>query len=128
MWVGEQSNDWDEPENEGNFSIYNLAVAELVNATRCIGAYTLQIPNQGLKFTNHPDPTDDIKEDTLIAWTWRTFLDMEDPPDPTLPMRMPMTKAAKRGLDTISEFADQYLGLSINQFMPFGASKVTKLQ
>ena len=38
------------------------------------------------------DPTQrSRKEDSIIAWTWRTYID--DPtPDPTVILRMPMTK------------------------------------
>ena len=39
------------PRNEDNSSIYNIGIANIANVTGCLGAYTLQIPNQDLKFT-----------------------------------------------------------------------------
>ena len=99
-----------------------VLLSGLANDTKCISAYIKQIPNQPIVFAN--DPTQRSRsEDSIIAWTWRTYID--DPtPDPEIILRMPMTKGAKRGLDTITQVAKQRVPESdIQRFMVSGASK-----
>jgi PhoPQ-activated pathogenicity-related protein len=100
----------------------NILVAQFANATGTIGGYICQVPNQPTVFSN--DPTQDTRsEDSQIAWSWRTYLDMETP-DKTVILRMPMTKAAKRGLDTVYEVAKAKEPAShITTFLATGASK-----
>jgi PhoPQ-activated pathogenicity-related protein len=101
-----------------------VAAAVVANTTGCVSGFILQVPNQPIVFSN--DPTQrERSEDRLIAWTWRTFLDWpEEQKDPTVILRMPMTKAAKRGLDTIYEVAKQRRPeTDIQRFMVTGASK-----
>jgi PhoPQ-activated pathogenicity-related protein len=100
----------------------NLAVALLANDTGTCGAYIKQVPNQPIVFSN--DPTQRSRsEDSIIAWTWRTFIDSANP-DPTVILRMPMTKAAKRGLDTVHAVAkDKAPSTHITKFIVSGASK-----
>lgn len=61
-------------------------------------------------------------EDDVIAWTWKTFI--ENPSDPYILLRMPMTKAAVRAMDTITDFAKKKGAADIQKFMIAGASKV----
>ena len=68
------------------------------------------IPNQ---------PIWGLKEDALIAETFKMFL--EDP-DPTLPLLVPMTFGAMRALDAIQDFLGRK-GLNVENFMVGGASK-----
>ncbi len=90
------------------------------------------------------DPTNKNRsEDAIIAWTWKTFL--ENPTNPYVLLRMPMTKvknntfnnkisfflpliqAAVRAMDAVQQFA-QTLGVTVPQkFVIGGASKVNKL-
>jgi len=102
--------------------ISNVAAAKLANDTGTVGAYIRQVPNQPVVFSN--DPTQRSRsEDRIIAWTWRTFLDATTP-DPTVILRMPMTKAAKRGLDTLAAVAkEKDESLNIDRFLVSGASK-----
>jgi PhoPQ-activated pathogenicity-related protein len=97
--------------------------AGLANDTGCIAATIRQVPNQPVVFWN--DPTRKSRtEDQIIAWTWRTYLDEMARPNKEILMRMPMTKAAKRGLDTIYEVAKQRRPeTNVQRFMVSGASK-----
>jgi PhoPQ-activated pathogenicity-related protein len=90
--------------------------------TGAIGAYIRQVPNQSIIFAN--DPTQSGKsEDAIIAWTWHTFITTHQD-QPEVILRMPMTKAAKRGFDTINQLvAQERPGVNINRFMPAGGSK-----
>jgi PhoPQ-activated pathogenicity-related protein len=101
---------------------------ELVFMTRlvavevgCIGAYIRQVPNQSMVFTNDPEQ-DSRSEDAIIAWTWHTFITTHQD-QPEVILRMPMTKAAKRGFDAINELVQQERGISIERFIPAGGSK-----
>ena len=50
---------------------------------------------------------------------------LEDQNDPYILLRMPMTKAAVRGMDAATEISASLTGLNITKFMIAGASKVT---
>jgi PhoPQ-activated pathogenicity-related protein len=121
MWIEGGSNNDDTgpapPDDELVFLILNMAVE-----VGCIGAYIRQVPNQSMVFTNDPEQKSRT-EDAIIAWTWHTFITTHmDQPEVIL--RMPMTKAAKRGMDTVTEFVQQKVpGLQINRFIPGGGSK-----
>jgi PhoPQ-activated pathogenicity-related protein len=49
---------------------------------------------------------------------------LENQTDPYILLRMPMTKAAVRGMDAATEIAADLTGLNITKFMIAGASKV----
>ena len=51
----------------------------------------------------------------------KTFF--ENPEDPTILLRLPMTKAAVRAMDAITEFSSKF-GAKVDKFMVAGASKV----
>jgi PhoPQ-activated pathogenicity-related protein len=112
----------DDTEIPSREDIAVVGVALLANDTGTCGAFIKQVPNQPVVFTN--DPTQRSRsEDAIIAWTWRTYLDATEK-DPTVILRMPMTKAAKRGLDTVNLVAQEKAGVQeINRFMVAGASK-----
>ncbi|XP_064605796.1 autocrine proliferation repressor protein A-like [Liolophura sinensis] len=88
--------------------------------TKSIGANLKMIPNQPVVFKK--DPTQKSRsEDSIIAWTWKTFI--ENTTDPEILLRMPMTKAAVRALDTITDFAGKTANITPSKFMVAGASK-----
>lgn len=78
-----------------------------------------QVPNQPLVFTSDPQKIERF-EDSLIAWTWKQFL--EDISKVEWPARLPMTKAVVRAMDTIETFTKTY-EITINKFVIAGASK-----
>jgi PhoPQ-activated pathogenicity-related protein len=65
-------------------------------------------------------PIDGKKEDALIADTFKRFLEggADD-----LPLLMPMTKAAVRGMDTVQAFMKQEAEVDVKHFVVSGASK-----
>lgn len=79
-----------------------------------------QIPNQPITFKKDPIQLART-EDQIIAWTWKEFL--ENPKDPKILLRMPMTKAAVRAMDTVSDFCAKNSKAKIERFMVAGASK-----
>ena len=62
------------------------------------------------------------KEDDLIAWTWREFL--ERPDDPNILLRWPMCKGTARAMDAMIELANELRGTEIKEFFMSGQSKV----
>jgi PhoPQ-activated pathogenicity-related protein len=94
--------------------------ATLANLTQSVVSELFDVPNEPLTFVN--DPYGPRKEDEIIAYSWRKFLDTGDP---TWPLRLPMTKAAVRAMDTVTSFAatkkaGRHL---VNRFVVVGASK-----
>jgi PhoPQ-activated pathogenicity-related protein len=121
LWIGGANNDAVDiipPADE----VTNNLISHLANDSKVIVGYIKQVPNQPTVFAN--DPTQRNRyEDEFIAWTWREYLDFPNP-DNTVIARMPMTKAAKRGLDTIEQFAQTRVPESnIQRFGVAGPSK-----
>ncbi|CAF1002204.1 unnamed protein product [Rotaria sordida] len=85
-----------------------------------LGVYLADIPNESFRFI--ADPSNRSRsEDGLIAWTWKAF--MENPDNPNILLRMPMTKASVRAMDAVQQFADK-LGVHVPKtFVIAGASK-----
>jgi PhoPQ-activated pathogenicity-related protein len=79
-----------------------------------------QIPNQPTVFVADPKQKRRY-EDAVIAWTWKTFI--ENPNDPTILLRLPMTKAVVKAMDTAVEFAAKNGFGNIQKFMVAGESK-----
>ncbi|KAL3877581.1 hypothetical protein ACJMK2_035277 [Sinanodonta woodiana] len=90
-------------------------------STGAIGANLKMIPNEPIAFSADPQKKE-RGEDAIIAWTWKTFV-MTNSSDPEILLRMPMTKAAVRALDTITSVAMAKVGKKIDTFLVGGASK-----
>jgi PhoPQ-activated pathogenicity-related protein len=88
----------------------------LARDTNAIASGLQQIPNQPLKFADQPDG---LIEDDLIAYTWAKFLKTGDD---TWPLRLPMTKAVVRAMDTITSLC-ALQGTPVDRFIVGGASK-----
>jgi PhoPQ-activated pathogenicity-related protein len=97
---------------------------EIAGMTGYFGAFILQIPNGGVRFSNDPDNMSRT-EDKFIAWTWKTYIDPDDKyyKNPSILARMPMTKGCTRGLTAISEFIESETGRVVNTFGVGGGSK-----
>jgi PhoPQ-activated pathogenicity-related protein len=95
-------------------------LAMLAAVSQSVVSEVFDIPNEPLIFAN--DPYGPRKEDEIIAYSWRKFLDTGDS---SWPLRLPMTKAAVRAMDTVTSFAASKKGGShrVDRFVVVGASK-----
>ncbi|MBI3878654.1 MAG: hypothetical protein HY301_01135 [Verrucomicrobia bacterium] len=89
--------------------LYGAMIAAKVGAP-C--AVLKQVPNQPL-FGN-------LKEDALIAETFKRFMETKDE---SWPLLLPMVKSAVRGMDTVQAFCAKETPLRIKKFIVTGASK-----
>jgi len=103
-----------------NDTIDALVTSSICVETGVIGAALFQVPNQGLYFRAEQPPVK-RSEDAAIAYTWRHFI--EHPDQPEWLMRLPMTKAAVRAMDTLNAFSAFKFGRNVNKFVVSGASK-----
>jgi len=127
MWLTDGNNNQD---FQPDLSDYNLLVAgDMATATKMATAAVFQIPNQWIVYADDPSQAH-RSEDGSIAWTWLHFLN--DPTsDAEYLLRMPMTKAGVKAMDTMEAFLTsetsppeiQELGLHPTQFIVAGASK-----
>lgn len=97
----------------------NPAYVDMATATHSVVAELSGIPNEPLTFT---DEKRTRNEDAIIAYTWVKYLKTGDE---TWPLRMPMTKAAVRAMDTVTAFSATAAGGGVNveKFFVAGASK-----
>lgn len=91
----------------------------IAEKTQSIVAELRMVPNEPLTFAGESKSR---TEDGIIAYTWDKFLRGGDD---QWPLRLPMTKAAVRAMDTVTAFCkgDQAGGVTVNQFVVSGASK-----
>lgn len=96
------------------------AMAEIATITHTVTTELFDVPNEPLTFTG--DPFGPREEDEIIAYTWRKYLDTGDD---TWPLRLPMTKAAVRAMDTVTSFEASKKGgrHKVDRFFVVGASK-----
>jgi PhoPQ-activated pathogenicity-related protein len=78
-----------------------------------------QVPNQPLTFAGDGKPR---TEDALVAYTWNRFLATGDE---RWPARLPMTKAAVRAMDAVTDFLGKLPSgsIAVKNFVVMGASK-----
>jgi PhoPQ-activated pathogenicity-related protein len=94
-------------------------LAHIAVASKSVLAELKMVPNQPLVFAGE---TERRTEDSLIAYTWDKFLRTGDP---KWPARLPMTKAAVRAMDTVTEFCASPEGgkVNVSGFVVAGGSK-----
>ncbi len=92
---------------------------EAAMATHSVAAAISGIPNEPLTFRGE---TTSRNEDGIIAYTWAKFLKTGDE---TWPLRLPMTKAVVRAMDTVTAFSASQGGggVKVDKFFMAGASK-----
>ncbi|MCU1328264.1 MAG: PhoPQ-activated pathogenicity-related protein [Bryobacterales bacterium] len=97
----------------------DAALADIAVTTHTVVAALSGIPNEPLTFAGE---TASRNEDGIINYTWVKFMQTGDE---TWPLRLPMTKASVRALDTITAFlaSPDHGGLPIDHFYIAGASK-----
>ena len=84
--------------------------------TKTVVAEVRMVPNQPLRF---PGDTKGRVEDEIIAYTWDKYLRTGDD---NWPLRLPMTKAAVRAMDSVTSFCKSK-GVDVSRFVVAGASK-----
>jgi PhoPQ-activated pathogenicity-related protein len=89
----------------------NPNYVELATTTHSVAADLQDDPNEPLQFL---DEERSRSEDGIIAYTWIKFMQTGDE---TWPLRLPMTKAAVRAMDTIAAIA------KVEKFVVSGGSK-----
>jgi len=87
--------------------------------TKSVTVELRQIPNQPLSFFGE---TRKRSEDSIIALSWKKYLETGDEKWPT---RLPMTKAAVRAIDVVSAFmaSEQGGGVKVTNYVVTGGSK-----
>ncbi len=97
-------------------------MAAIAEATGSVVTELRMVPNQPLTFLDDPQPGRKRSEDAIIAYTWRKYMETGDV---TWPLRMPMTKAAVRAMDTVTAFMKSEAGggKTVDKFMVAGGSK-----
>lgn len=92
----------------------------LATMTHTIVSELFDVPNEPLTFAH--DPYGPRKEDEIIAYSWRKFIETGDS---SWPLRLPMTKAAVRAMDTVTSFSASKRGGHhvVDRFVVTGASK-----
>jgi PhoPQ-activated pathogenicity-related protein len=100
----------------------------LAVSTGTVTAVLHQVPNQPVFFADElpypagDDPSHGRTEDAIISYGWHRFLfDEQDNADWLL--RLPMTKAVARAMDTVIDWARREAGVAVEQFVVGGASK-----
>ena len=104
----------DQPPPEPSQDLIGTALA-----THSVVAELRGIPNEPLLFAGEKKPR---TEDQIIAYTWVKFMKTGDT---TWPLRMPMTKAAVRAMDTVTAFCATPAGgsVKVERFFVAGGSK-----
>ena len=97
-------------------------MAAIAEYTGSVVTELRMVPNQPLVFGDDPVPGRKRSEDAIIAYTWRKYLDTGDV---SWPLRLPMTKAAVRAMDTVTAFmkSEEGGGKTVDKFFVAGGSK-----
>jgi PhoPQ-activated pathogenicity-related protein len=95
----------------------DAAVIAVALGTGSVVADLRGIPNEPLKFA---DESATRNEDAIIAYSWDKYLKTGDD---TWPLRLPMTKAAVRAMDTVTSFLASHAGIKVDRFAVAGGSK-----
>ena len=92
---------------------------EIATTTHTVAAELQDVPNEPLTFAGETKPR---SEDGIIAYTWLKYMTTGDE---TWPLRLPMTKAAVRAMDTISAVMASEEGgrIRVERFVVSGGSK-----
>jgi PhoPQ-activated pathogenicity-related protein len=100
----------------------NASLRQIALQTGCLVVNVHNVPNQPLFFVN--DPYGARSEDELIAYGWRKFMEAGGGDDQVRWLaRLPMTRAAVRAMDAVSDYSAQVLKHPVKQFVTAGGSK-----
>lgn len=116
LWIGGGTDYSDRPDTVSEFLI------EAALETNSVTVNLHNVPFQPVTFTG--DNHEQRYEDDLIAYGWREFMEAgAADEDAEWLARLPMTAAAMRAMDTVTEFSNGHLTQAIEQFVVAGASK-----
>jgi PhoPQ-activated pathogenicity-related protein len=95
-------------------------LAAIARDTHSIVSELCDVPSEPTTFAN--DAFGPRTEDEIIAYTWRKYMETGDS---SWPLRLPMTKAAVRAMDTVTAVAasDEGGHHLVDHFLVLGASK-----
>ena len=123
----------DPPGVPGDTEVDMVLVTTLAVSARQVVVAVFQTPNQMCTFPQDPKHTANRSEDSLIAYTWRRYLDLMHEGDTDgrafrWPSHVPMTMAVVRTMDATQEFLSKCDECGLKDavpqaFIPFGASK-----
>ena len=99
----------------------NAPLLAMARDTGTVAVELRMVPNQPLTLLGDPERAPRY-EDDLIAYTWDKYLRTGDE---HWPLRLPMTKAAVRGMDTVTAWTSspEGGGTPVRRFVVSGASK-----
>ncbi|EGD73818.1 AprA [Salpingoeca rosetta] len=117
MYITGGSNTGSVPDGGGEDILLCAAVA-VTTGSAC--SVLFQVPNEPIYFKAEQPPKRRT-EDAIIAYTWNHFLDHPDESEWLL--RLPMTKAAVRCMDTTTAFLQKLRGMNVTEYVVAGASK-----
>jgi PhoPQ-activated pathogenicity-related protein len=116
LWIGGGTNYSDRPDAASEFLIQSAL------ETNSVTVNLHNVPFQPVTFSG--DDLEQRYEDDLIAYGWREFMESGvTDEDAKWLARLPMTTAAMRAMDTVSEFSSGLPMETIEQFVVAGASK-----
>lgn len=117
LWIGGGDRDDSLPQS------VNPLVLNAALATNSITASLHNVPFQPITFSDD-ERMDERVEDEIISYSWKKFLEdgARDEDAEWLP-RLPMTAAAMRAMDTITDFIQNQQNQTIDKFVVSGASK-----
>lgn len=97
----------------------NATYTENALTTHTVVAELQDVPNEPLRFADDPR---DRSEDAIIAYTWVKFMKGGDE---QWPLRLPMTKAAERAMDTITAImaTPEAGSVKVEKYVVSGGSK-----
>ena len=127
LWITGKDNDDGDVVSTEYFDVQFMA--DVAISQGMTTAVLFQVPNQPIVFSEDI-LQDSRKEDAIIAFTWWHFLNDEESNAEYL-LRLPMTKAAVKAMDTVNFFLTddtapeeiQDIGLDPTKFIIGGASK-----
>lgn len=115
LFIGGGSRNSKSPEKADQIQVQAAVLSKSITAN------LHNVPNQPMEFIG--DDYGPRKEDELIAYGWRQFLESGAKDENAIWLaRLPMTKAAVRAMDVISEFSYS-IGHKVDEFMVAGGSK-----
>ncbi|TNF36755.1 MAG: PhoPQ-activated pathogenicity [Gammaproteobacteria bacterium] len=108
--------DNDDPLPDASNEVVQI-VAQLALGSQSIVSAIFQAPNQPLLFNGETNP---VKEDALVAYTWKKALDTGNY---IWPAYLPMVKSVVKAMDGIQQVVPTLSNYAINDFVLTGYSK-----